>query len=71
LKWWSPSHDKLLHKQIEKEQWIWYWAITDEILAITPTETIETWKAEDPLCSQYAWYNILMHFALSRAEKSV
>ncbi len=69
LKWWSLSHDKLLSEQIEREQWVWYWDITDKILATTPPETIETWKEEDPLCSRYAWYNILMYFAASRAEK--
>ena len=69
LKWWSPSHDELLSKEIGKEQWVWYWGIIDKILAITPPETIEVWKAEDPLCSRYAWYNILMYFAASRAEK--
>ena len=68
LKWWTSAHDQLIAKQIEKEQWHWYWGITDEIVAITPSEIIETWKQEDPLCSQYAWYNVLMYFAASRAK---
>jgi hypothetical protein len=69
LKWWTSSHDEVLSKQIEKEQWVWYWGVTDEIVALTPTDTIEAWRAEDPLCSKYAWYNILMYFAASRADK--
>jgi hypothetical protein len=68
LKWWTSSHDQLIVKQIEKEQWLWYWGITKEIVKITPTETIDAWQQEDPLCSQYAWYNILMYFAASRAQ---
>lgn len=49
LKWWNKSHDELMAKLIEQKQWYWYEFITDEILAITPPEKIETWKSEDPL----------------------
>ena len=69
LKWWTPAHDELLVKQIEKEQWLWYWGIVEEVLAITPPETMESWQSEDPICSKYAWNNVLMYFAGSRAEK--
>lgn len=69
LKWWSPAHDELLARQMNEEQWHWYWGITDKILAITPPETVEAWKAEDPLCRRWAWYNILMNFAGARADK--
>ena len=69
LKWWTPEHDKLLIDQIAKDQWIWYWGITDRILEITPRETIESWKNEDPICAKYAWYNVLMYFAAARAEQ--
>lgn len=58
LKWWTSSHDQLIVKQIENDQWLWYWGITDEIVRITPTETIDAWQQEDGLCSQYAWNNI-------------
>lgn len=68
LKWWTPAHDQLITKQIEREQWLWYWGITDEIVATTPPETIQAWQQTDPLCSKYAWYNVLMYFAASRAE---
>ncbi|MBM4465272.1 MAG: hypothetical protein FJ014_06960 [Chloroflexi bacterium] len=69
LQWWTPQHDKLLVDQIAKDQWIWYLGITDRILEITPKETIESWRKKDPLCSKYAWYNVLMYFAAARAEQ--
>ena len=68
LKWWTPAHDQLMTEQIEREQWLWYWGITDEIVATTPPDTIQAWQQTDPLCSKYAWYNVLMYFAASRAE---
>lgn len=68
LKWWTPAHDELIASQIDKDQWLWYWGITDEIVAATPPETIQAWQETDPLCSKYAWYNVLMYFAASRAE---
>jgi hypothetical protein len=69
LKCWKPEHDELLINQIKKEQWVWYCEIVNEIIIITPKKIIDLWKNEDPLCKQYAWYNILMYFSASRAEK--
>jgi len=69
LRWWTPSHDELLLTQIRKEQWVWYWGITNEIVAMTAPEAIEAWKSCDPLCSKYAWYNVLMYFSASRAQQ--
>jgi hypothetical protein len=68
LKWWNESHDGLLAEHIEKHQWDWPWHITDEILTITAPEIIDAWKAKDPVCKRYAWRNVLMYFAMSRAE---
>src|SRR6266511_3542838 len=68
LKWWTDRHDQLLLEAIETDQWIWFWSITDKICEITPKDTIEKWKRTDPLCSSYAWYNILMYFAAARAR---
>ena len=59
LKWWTPEHDKLLADQIGKEQWIWYWKITEKILEITSEETINNWKNKDPICKKYFWYKLL------------
>ena len=69
LQWWTPSHDEVLAKQIEKEQWVWYWDIIDKIVAVTDPDIIEIWKLVDPLCSKYAWYNVLMYFAIARANE--
>ena len=69
LKWWTPEHDNLLSTQIARWHWVWYWTITDKIVEITPPEIIEAWRETDPLCSKYAWYNVLMYFAKSRAEQ--
>lgn len=69
LMWWTPDHDNLLVAQIARWQWMWYWSITDEIINITPSSVIEAWKKADPLCSKYAWYNVLMYFAMARAEQ--
>lgn len=68
LKWWTPAHDQLLIEQIEKNQWLWYWGITDEIVAITSPDVMGTWRQEDSLCSKYVWYNVLMYFAAARAQ---
>jgi len=68
LNWWTPAHDQLIAQQIKEKQWVWYWSITDLISGITNPECIDKWKTEDPICSQYAWYNVLMYFAKSRAE---
>ncbi|MDD1608862.1 MAG: hypothetical protein LUQ18_10295, partial [Methylococcaceae bacterium] len=65
----TPAHDILLATQILQWQWVWYWGISDEIIKITSSTTIESWKNTDPLCSKYAWYNILMYFATARAEQ--
>jgi len=68
LKWWSTAHDQRLSSEIQKKQWAWPWGIKDEILAISSPEIINTWRTEDPTCSKYAWYNVLMYFAISRAD---
>jgi hypothetical protein len=69
LKWWTPEHDKILARQIAQMQWIWYWNISDKIAAATAPARLETWKKNDPLCSQYAWYNVLMYFAAACAQQ--
>jgi len=69
LKWWTPGHDNVLSSQIARWHWVWYWTITDKIVEITPPEIVEAWRETDPLCSKYAWYNVLMYFAKSRAEQ--
>lgn len=67
LKWWTNHHDNEIAKQISIFAWSWYWTISDVLIEITAPEILETWKKKDPLCSRYAWYNILMNFAVARA----
>ena len=43
--------------------------ISEKIVAISPRDVIASWRTEDSLCLKYAWYNILMYFAISRAQK--
>ena len=69
LKWWSDEHDHLIALEIQAQQWAWPWGITKRIVAISPQEAINGWKTADPICSKYAWYNVLMYFAISRADK--
>lgn len=68
LKWWTQEHDQLIVQRIAKDQWLWYWEISNDIVKITPPEILDAWREEDSLCAQYAWYNILMYFAISRAD---
>ena len=68
LAWWTPDHDQAVLRTIEEWQWNWYWRASDEIVAVTPNETLETWRKQDRLCRKYAWYNILMNFAQARAQ---
>jgi len=70
LKWWNIEHDNLILLQINKWQWMWYWFIAEEIVKNTPSAVINLWKTTDPICSNYAWNNVLMYFAKSRAEAS-
>jgi len=69
LKWWSPVHDHLLSERMREERWLWPLTITPKLVEITSEEILDRWTSEDPLCARYAWYNILMYFAISRAEK--
>jgi len=69
LSWWSQEHDALLRSLIARHQWVWYWSATDEIVAITPPNILETWRKSDPSCRGRAWYNVLMYFASSRAQE--
>jgi hypothetical protein len=69
LKWWKQEHDKLIEELINREQWGWCWFITEEVKELTSRNILESWRLNDPLCSRYAWYNIIMYFAIARAKK--
>ncbi len=68
LSWWSSEHDRLISTLIDDWQWDWPWHVTDGVMKITPSKTIEEWRAKDPICVSYAWYNVIMYFALARAQ---
>ena len=61
-KWWSGDHDIMMSRLIDAYQWNWAWEISDAILEITPKEITDT------LCQQYAWYNKVMKYAITRAK---
>lgn len=67
--WWTSEHDNLIKNQIEIEQWNWPWDIYNQIVQITSPEIIKKWKEDDPLCRQYAWYNILLYFSVAKSKK--
>lgn len=80
LAWWTGEHDRLVARLIERERWLWDWSATQEVVAITPEDALAHWKATDPKVHReggrddeferegYAWYNVIMYFAKSRAE---
>jgi len=68
LNWWTSEHDQLIINLIDRFQWCWYWEISRSVLGITDSSIIDSWRNEDPICSKYAWSNVLMYFALARAE---
>lgn len=68
LRWWTPGHDELLRRAIKTRGFSWPWKIKDEIVDATSPAAIEEWRRLDPLCRQYAWYNVLMYYAISRAK---
>lgn len=66
--WWKPEYDELIKKEIKEWDWAWSWDISDILTKAVPSEVIEDWRNKDPLCEKYAWYNILMNFAVARAN---
>jgi len=68
LDWWTSEHDQLIRDLINKYQWCWYWEIRNSVERITDNAIIERWRKKDPLCKQYAWNNVIMWFAIARAE---
>lgn len=69
LKWWNQHCDNLILSLIEKYQWGWQAEITSSIEKIISKEILEDYQNKDPLCKQYAWYNIIMNFAIARAKR--
>ena len=69
LVWWLPAYDEILRNLVEQWAWGWPWEATSSLAKAIPPQVIEAWKRSDPLCSQYAHYNVLMYFAIARAKE--
>jgi hypothetical protein len=54
---------------IREYQWQWFWHIQQKICSITPVETLEEWRRDDPACKKRAWYNVLVNFSRARADQ--
>ena len=62
-KWWTDKHDQLILTLIDQYQWGWYWELHESIEDITPKDVMDT------LTKQYAWYNKVMKYGLTRAKE--
>lgn len=68
LAWWGERQDEVLARLIQEHAWLYPWHISDAVAAMTPGDVIAAWREEDPLCDQYAWYNVLIYFGVARAR---
>ena len=83
LAWWTEEHDRLLARLIERDRWLWYWSVADEVAAMTSRDKLARRSGADPKVFRpedgpedeeggrkgtYASYNVVMYFARSRAE---
>lgn len=70
LSWWTRRHDDAIRAQMQRMGWYYGWYIHDAVQAVTPAEVLQRWRQDDPLCEQYAFYNIIMYFGIARAQTS-
>ncbi len=68
LSWWKPEYDAILSELILEYGHGWHQCITRELEDRLPAAGIAAWRAKDPLCEQYAYYNVLTNFAVARAR---
>lgn len=66
LSWWSPDHDELLKRQIERDGYNW-WPSTGALSQITDSEVFTQWQVVDPKCLNGNWADVLAAFARARA----
>lgn len=69
LRWWTPECDEAIAELIERWRWHYPWKLTDAVVAVVGKEVIDRWAAEDPVCHQYVYYNVLMNFGIARARR--
>jgi hypothetical protein len=68
LKWWTDRQDEAIRQAIERWAWLWPWEVVEDLVLKTEPTALTHWRAEDPKCRQFAWYNVLMYFAIARAR---
>lgn len=64
---WSEQLDEIIKANINRLHWHWYADLTDHLIDLIGKPELEDWKARDPLCKEYAWYNVLLTYADARA----
>lgn len=68
LSWWKPEYDAILSDLILEYGHGWHQCVTQELEKRLPAADVAVWRAHDPLCEQYAYYNVLTNFAVARAR---
>jgi hypothetical protein len=66
--WWTAEQDAVIHHLMAECRWYWSWEVVPALIVITPSSTLDGWRAADPVCGQYDWRNVLMSFARARAQ---
>lgn len=67
--WWTDGYDDLLGRLVAQFGWGWHQEALGPLLESIPDQTLKQWQEADPLCKQYAYYNVLLNFAVARAQK--
>lgn len=69
LQWWGNQQDAAVEQLAASIAWFWPWEIASTIVKVTPPDAIEEWRMKDPLCKQFAWYNVILYFSVARARR--
>ena len=69
LVWWIPEYDDMLRQFVAEYQWAWQSQVLTELPSIVPEAVLHAWRAVDPQCREYAWYNVLWVFVAARAKQ--
>lgn len=69
LVWWLPEYDDALRQMVAQWQWAWTWRLSQRLQDLIAEDILQAWRQADPLCQQYAWYNVLHNFAIARSKQ--
>ncbi len=69
LEWWGSENDEVISRTIHSHAWLYPFIVTEQIVNAAPALVINDWRSKDPLCARYDWRNILMFFAIARAQQ--